>query len=75
MSDQVTEITSVPIKPDLDIEKPGSEGHKLVAELNEAIANIKGFQKLTWGPQHESPRTYTWAIGKVSIEFLATTTK
>jgi hypothetical protein len=72
MSDQVTELTSLVIRPDLDVETPGSEGHKLVGEINEIILNIKGLQKLTWGPQHENPRTYEWALGRVHILFPST---
>jgi hypothetical protein len=75
MSNPVTELTFIPIKPELDIETPGSEGHKIVTEINEILLNIKGLQKLTWGPQLENPRTYEWALGRVNIVFPSTATK
>jgi hypothetical protein len=62
-----TEIATLPLLPDIDIDTPGGEGHNVINGMIETLGKQKGYLGLHYGRQHENPDNLVLAIGLYSI--------
>jgi hypothetical protein len=67
MPQAATEIATLPLLPDIDIDTPGSEGHNVVNGMLETLGKQKGYLGMHYGRQHESPDNFILAIGLYSV--------
>lgn len=67
MAPAATEIAILPLLPDVDLDAPDSEGHKVVKGMIETLTNQKGYIGIHYGRQHENPDNLVLAIGLYSI--------
>lgn len=65
MSFSITEIATLPVKPDLDFTVDGEAKEALLAALS-VIQKSKGCQRIFWGRQLEHPNLVDVAIGTLS---------